>query len=162
MDHTLGLCQDGTVLAAGEGLFGSCAVSKWNHITFIAAGHIHTIGINQMGRIQEADGFAAPGVMDWSDISRVAVSPFHTVGLKKDGTVLASGDIQYGQCQVETWSHITNVAAGERHTVGLKKMALSLRPGTTRLTSVPLMGGVFGKNTKNLEIIPLWNSPITG
>ena len=121
MDHTLGLCQDGTVLAAGEGLFGSCTVSKWNHITFIAAGHIHTIGINQMGRIQEADGFAAPGVMDWSDISRVAVSPFHTVGLKKDGTVLASGDIQYGQCQVETWSHITNVAAGERHTVGLKE-----------------------------------------
>ena len=60
---------------------------KWNHITFIAAGHIHTIGINQMGRIQEADGFAAPGVMDWSDISRVAVSPFHTVGLKKDGTL---------------------------------------------------------------------------
>lgn len=74
-----------------------------------------------MGRVQEADGFAAPGVMDWSDISRVAVSPFHTVGLKKDGTVLASGDIQYGQCQVETWSHITNVAAGERHTVGLKE-----------------------------------------
>jgi len=34
---------------------------------------------------------------------------------------LASGDIQYGQCQVETWSHITNVAAGERHTVGLKE-----------------------------------------
>ena len=45
-----------------------------------------------MGRIQEADGFAAPGVMDWSDISRVAVSPFHAVGLK-DGC-LASGDIQ--------------------------------------------------------------------
>ena len=51
----------------------------------------------------------------------MAVSPFHTVGLKTDGTVLASGDIQYGQCSVENWTDIAAVAAGERHTVALKK-----------------------------------------
>ena len=51
----------------------------------------------------------------------MAVSPFHTVGIKTDGTVLAAGDIQYGQCQVEDWTDITAAAAGERHTIGLKK-----------------------------------------
>ena len=112
MDHTLGLRQNGTVLATGEGLFGSCAVGNWTNVAAIAAGHIHTIGILRDGRVQEADGFVAPGVLDWTDIASVAVSPFHTVGVKTDGTVLASGDIQYGQCQVEDWTDIKAAAAG--------------------------------------------------
>ena len=90
------------MVAAGEGLFGSCAVNNWQNIKAIAAGHIHTIGLRQDGRIVEADGFAAPGVLDWTDVAAVSVSPFHTVAVKTDGTVIASGDIQYGQCEVES------------------------------------------------------------
>ena len=67
----------------------------------------------------EADGFAAPGVLDWTDVAAVSVSPFHTVAVKTDGTVIASGDIQYGQCEVEDWQSIVAVTAGERHTVAL-------------------------------------------
>ena len=33
---------------------------------------------------------------------------------------MASGDIQYGQCQVADWTDIRAAAAGERHTVGLR------------------------------------------
>ena len=51
------------------------------------------------------------------------------VGLKNDGTVIASGDIQYGQCQVEDWTEISAVAAGERHTVALKADGVVLATG---------------------------------
>ena len=52
-------------------------------------------------------------MLGWTDIAAVAISPFHTVGVKTDGTVAASGDIQYGQCQVEDWTDIQAAAAGE-------------------------------------------------
>ena len=44
----------------------------------------------------------------------------HTVGLKSDGTVVAVGDNDEGQCDVASWKDIVAVSAGERHTVGPK------------------------------------------
>jgi len=46
----------------------------------------------------------------------------HTVGLKSDGTVVAVGYDDYGQCNVDNWTDIVQVATSEssRHTVGLK------------------------------------------
>lgn len=44
----------------------------------------------------------------------------HTVGLKVDGTVVAVGDNEYGQCNVENWKDIVAVSEGSLHTVGLK------------------------------------------
>ena len=45
---------------------------------------------------------------------------YHTVGLKADGTVVAVGDNEDGQCNVEDWTDIVAVAVGRAHTVGLK------------------------------------------
>ena len=45
---------------------------------------------------------------------------YHTVGLKADGTVLAVGYNNYGQCNVSSWSGIVQVTVGGAHTVGLK------------------------------------------
>ena len=50
----------------------------------------------------------------------VAVGGYHTVGLKADGTVVAEGLNDYGQCNVGNWTDIVQVAAGGHHTVGLK------------------------------------------
>ena len=50
----------------------------------------------------------------------VAAGDWHTVGLKSDGTVVAVGDNEYGQCDVGGWKDIVAVAAGDAHTVGLK------------------------------------------
>ena len=50
----------------------------------------------------------------------VAAGEYHTVGLKADGTVMAVGHNQYGQCNVESWTNIVQVSAGGYHTVGLK------------------------------------------
>ena len=44
----------------------------------------------------------------------------HTVGLKPDNTVVAVGDNEYGQCNVDNWTDIVAISAGCNHTVGLK------------------------------------------
>ena len=44
----------------------------------------------------------------------------YTVGLRSDGTVVATGDNDYGQCDVSGWTDIVAIHAGDRYTVGLK------------------------------------------
>lgn len=44
----------------------------------------------------------------------------HAAALKNDGTVVAEGDNDYGQCNVSEWNDIVAIAAGSYHTVGLK------------------------------------------
>ena len=44
----------------------------------------------------------------------------HIVALKEDGTAVAIGNNEYGQCDVADWTDITAISAGENHTVGLK------------------------------------------
>lgn len=50
----------------------------------------------------------------------VATGRSHTVGLKTNGTVVAVGDNESGQCNVSDWTDIVAIAAGNWHTVGLK------------------------------------------
>ncbi len=44
----------------------------------------------------------------------------HTVGLKADGTVVAAGSNDNGQCDASGWTNIIAISAGGLHTVGLK------------------------------------------
>ena len=53
-------------------------------------------------------------------VPMVAAGRHHTVGLKADGTVVAQGWNNLGQCNVGGWTGIVQVAAGWHHTVGLK------------------------------------------
>lgn len=43
----------------------------------------------------------------------------HTVALQNDGTVIAAGNNDYGQCDVHDWKNMVAVSAGYVHTVGL-------------------------------------------
>ncbi len=45
----------------------------------------------------------------------------HIVGVQTDGTVLAAGDNESGECDVSDWTDIAAVSAGRDFTVGLKK-----------------------------------------
>lgn len=51
----------------------------------------------------------------------VSASGYHTLGLKKDGTVVATGNNQYGQCNVQDWKNIKKISAGVIHSLGLQK-----------------------------------------
>ena len=64
----------------------------------------------------------------WRDIIAISTYPggnhikgHHLVGLKSDGTVVAAGNNEYGQCNVENWKNIVAIAAGQYHTIGLTK-----------------------------------------
>ena len=59
----------------------------------------------------------------WDEIAirdTVAAGIWHTVGLKANGTVVAMGYNDYGQCDVDDWTDIVAIFAGPFHTVGLK------------------------------------------
>jgi len=53
----------------------------------------------------------------------------HTVAVKCDGTVVAAGDNEYGQCDVSDWEDIVQVSAGIDYTLGLKKDGTVLAVG---------------------------------
>lgn len=44
----------------------------------------------------------------------------HLIFCKPDGTVIARGSNEYGQCDVESWNHIVAVAGGVYHSLGLR------------------------------------------
>jgi hypothetical protein len=51
----------------------------------------------------------------------IATGGRHTVGIRPDGTVVATGNNDDGQCNVDGWTDIVHVAAGFSHTVGLEE-----------------------------------------
>lgn len=50
----------------------------------------------------------------------IAVSGWHTVGVQLDGTVVAVGNNEDGQCAVSSWRNIVAVATSSKRTVGLR------------------------------------------
>ena len=54
----------------------------------------------------------------------------HTVGLKADGSVVATGFNESGQCDVSNWTGIISVSAGAEHTVGLKNNGTVIAVGS--------------------------------
>lgn len=50
----------------------------------------------------------------------ISVGMSHIVALKADGTVVATGDNQDGQCDVQDWKGIKSICTGYRFTAGLR------------------------------------------
>jgi alpha-tubulin suppressor-like RCC1 family protein len=121
--HTVGLKEDGTVVAVGYNNYGQLDVSSWTNVKAIAAGMYHTVGLKEDGTVV-AVGYNDYGQLDvasWTNIKAIAAGVYHTIGLKEDGTVVAVGYNNYGQLDVSSWTNIKAIAAGMYHTVGLKE-----------------------------------------
>ena len=59
----------------------------------------------------------------WNTVAQrdiISAGGSHTVGLKADGTVVAVGKNEDGQCNVSGWKDIVAISAGGLYTVGLK------------------------------------------
>jgi len=60
-------------------------------------------------------------IESWEGITDISAGTRHVAGVKADGTVVATGDNGYGQCDVQDWTDIISVSAGDQFTLGLKK-----------------------------------------
>jgi len=64
--------------------------------------------------------FASYNFNAFSNIVTVSAGGYHAIGIKKDGSVVATGINDDGQCNIAEWTDIVAVSAGQYHTVGLK------------------------------------------
>ncbi len=88
-------------------------------------GHTGLLGIRTDGTVLAAansseDEADAAAIRQWNEITAIASGWFYTVGLRVDGSVVAVGENDSGQCNVENWKNITAIACGGSHTVGLR------------------------------------------
>lgn len=66
---------------------------------------------------------------EWSDIVYVADGHNHKVGVQDNGTVVAYGSNDGGQCEVNEWEDIVQVAAGLEFTIGLRSDGTCIATG---------------------------------
>lgn len=137
--HTLGLTKSGTVLAAGDNMYGQCNVQSWSNVSQIAAGAYHSVALFKDGTVA-AVGDNTQNQLDvssWTDIVFIAASAYDTVGLKSDGSVVACGmhaDL------VSRWRGVTLLTGGA-HAMGClydKGYMMSTHPGAQMDASVAL------------------------
>lgn len=130
------LKKDGSVLVFGDNTVGQCDTSNWSNIDAIYLGNNYVMGLKDDGTLL-AVGDNSSGqcnVVDWNDIVSVCVNRVdintmyademvqdYVVGLKKDGTVVATGSNDFGQCNVSDWNDISQIFILENSTIGLKK-----------------------------------------
>ena len=110
--HTVGLRQDGTVVAAGRNTDGQCNVTDWSGIVAIDCGAYHTVGLKADGTVV-AVGRNEEGqcdVAEWGDIVEIVCTDYDTVGLKRDGTVVRTGYHAYAE--LLGWSDIVTIGGG--------------------------------------------------
>ena len=68
--HTVGMREDGTVVAMGDNMYEQCDVQDWQDIVSVSAGGFHTVGLRKDG-IVVAKGLKIYGqceVQDWENI----------------------------------------------------------------------------------------------
>jgi len=119
--HTVGLREDGTVVAVGDNESGQCNVKSWRDIVAVSAGYHHTVGLKADGTVIAVGRNLGRqcNIEGWHSIV-VPSAGGAMVGLRADGTVVAIGYNTNGQCNIEGWHDIIAVSAGYHHTVGLK------------------------------------------
>ena len=97
--------------------------SEWTDIVKIDAGYEYTLGLKNNGTLllvgdRMASDYPIP--KDWINVADFSAGIFHYAAIMLDGTVVAQGSDDEGQCNVEDWEDIKRISCGQSHTVGLK------------------------------------------
>ena len=95
-----GIKADGTVLVTDKEEDEDAGITNYQNVVSMCGPYA-----------LRADGtVATPGsVMEWTDIVALAEHYTHTVGVKKDGTVVANGKNEEGQCFVQGWKLFNSI-----------------------------------------------------
>ncbi len=88
------------------------------------------LAFGSLGDYKDARERCMPLFQSFSNI--IATGMLHTIALKVDGTVVATGYNECGQCDVSDWADITAIIAGDYHTVGLKADGTVVATGLNR------------------------------
>ena len=140
----LGLRDDGVVKADGHGDDGQTTAVEWKNIIAIDAGWRFAVGLTERHELEFSGvcnnlrkQFTADK-KQWKDVINIAASGGdteksrgrgHVVGLRLDGSVVAIGDNDWGQCNVKGWQDVVKVVAGDWYTVGLTEKGKVLITG---------------------------------
>ena len=136
---------------------------------FLAAGDIPHAAMS-FGNADDIRDARARSLALWDSMqSTVTLSTGYnsTVAVKKDGSVVATGKNEYGECDVKKWKHIRSIQCDSVHTIGLtddghlvvvgsisekSQSVYSGFSGVTRL--LPTGSGVVGMTADHRLLLP--------
>ena len=136
-DLTINSTTGGDVTTPGEGTHNYTAGMVVSLVATPDAGYHFVDWTGNVGTIANVAAASTTITMndDYSITANFEYTPMaaagwdHTVGLKSDGTVVAVGRNDHGQCNVGGWTDITQVVAGDYHTVGIKSKGTAVAVG---------------------------------
>lgn len=94
--------------------------------------------------VDNIDWEKVDGAKEWTEICSVSAGYKNLFGLRTDGTVVATGNNESGQCNVSNWKDVITLDACYEHTVALKS------DGTAYATGKNTDGRCLIENWKNL------------
>lgn len=108
---TYGLKSNGTVIFTGGNTFGESAVANWQDIVALSVGSVNIIGLKSDGTVISTSlpekmanfDYGQCNVKGWSNMIGIC-GDFSRLALKKDGTVVAIGYNEHGQCDINDWN----------------------------------------------------------
>lgn len=114
-EELIALTEEGAILSL-SGLYNAETISKWTDIK-VLYGEFSTCvyalsndgQVQGMGYYYDNSDWSLNDVENWEDIVYIAPAFDFVVGLKSDGTVVAAGKNDYGQCQVSGWKNIVAI-----------------------------------------------------
>ena len=132
-NHSVILLSDGTVRAIGNNKLGQCDVASFTRVKNVSAAGNHTVALTEDGRVL-AVGAKGRDVSvkvrsvahaprwnpclteKWRDVQKIECADDITLGLQRDGSVLAVGNNNFGQCKTGVWYDAISVKSSGRHT----------------------------------------------
>ena len=117
--HTVGLRQNGTVVACGHNQYGQCDTGEWKHATAVAAGAYHTLALLSDGTVVACgdNTYGQCDVTQWKNVVQITASDYNSAALLSDGTVVTCGFNQWPQ--TEGWTNMDSIFGGAYSLCGI-------------------------------------------
>ena len=123
-DSLFFLRQDGSIRIAARDNWADeellSVLEGWTNVAALISGGGNAVyGLCTDGMVLPAGGI--PQTETWTEIAALACSADHVVGLRGDGTVLACGENNQGQCSIGGWRDVVKINAGYGYSLGITR-----------------------------------------